>query len=277
VLAQAAGFAVLAAISPTALLVMAVFLGSDNPRRIAGLYTLGAVIMTVVMAVTVLLVIEATGLNQPRQQEPRYGLRLGLGALALLFAVVMIMRARRAPAAVGVTPRPAPAAMEGAAVTGAPRPAPTVEAGTVEAGTVEAGTVEAGTAGGGIVAEPASVKDKERKPGLLARLTASPRPLTAFLAGLILFAPSATFIAAVQVIATSNADISLVALAMLIVIALTALTVWLPLIAYFAAPEATTRALRNANAWLVANGKLLAVSALLIAGVALVVNGALNV
>ena len=266
-LAQAAGFAVLAAISPTALLVMAVFLGSDNPRRIAGLYTLGAVIMTVVMAVTVLLVIEATGLNQPRQQEPRYGLRLGLGALALLFAVVMIMRARRAPAAVGVTPRPAPAAMEGAAVTGAPRPAPTVEAGTAEAGTV----------GGGIVAEPASVKDKERKPGLMARLTASPRPLTAFLAGLILFAPSATFIAAVQVIATSNADISLVALAMLIVIALTALTVWLPLIAYFAAPEATTRALRNANAWLVANGKLLAVSALLIAGVALVVNGALNV
>ncbi|HTR94830.1 MAG TPA: GAP family protein [Trebonia sp.] len=271
-LAQAAGFAVLAAISPTALLVMAVFLGSDNPRRIAGLYTLGAVIMTVVMAVTVLLVIEATGLNQPRQQEPRYGLRLGLGILALLFAVVMIMRARRAPAAVGVTPRPAPAAMEGAAVTGAPRPAP-----TVEAPTVEAGTVEAGTAGGGIVAEPASVKDKERKPGLLARLTASPRPLTAFLAGLILFAPSATFIAAVQVIATSNADISLVALAMLIVIVLTALTVWLPLIAYFAAPEATTRALRNANAWLVANGKMLVVSALLIAGVALVVNGALNV
>jgi hypothetical protein len=35
VFAQAAGFAVLAALSPTALLVMAVFLGSANPRTTA--------------------------------------------------------------------------------------------------------------------------------------------------------------------------------------------------------------------------------------------------
>ena len=268
-LAQAAGFAVLAAISPTALLVMAVFLGSDNPRRIAGLYAAGAVLMTVLMAITVLLVLEAAGLNQPRQHEPRYALRLGLGILALLFAAVMIMRARRrASAAVAGMPRPHPVAINGAGVGGAaPRPA----------ATVSEGTVGEGAGGGGMVAAPASLKEKERKPGLIARLTASPRPLTAFLAGVILFAPSTTFIAAVQVISTSNADTELVALAMLIVIVLTVLTVWLPLIAYFAAPEATTRTLRNANGWLVANGRMLAVSALLIAGVALVVNGALNV
>ena len=47
VLLQAAGFAVLAAISPTALLVMAVWLVSANPRRMAMLYVTGAVIMTV--------------------------------------------------------------------------------------------------------------------------------------------------------------------------------------------------------------------------------------
>jgi hypothetical protein len=203
---------------------MAVFLGSDNPRRIAGLYVIGAVLMTVLMGITVLLVLKATGLNQPREHEPRYGLRLGLGILALVFAAGLIMRARRASAAVAARPRP-----------------------------------------------------EEGKPGLIARLTASPRPLTAFLAGVILFAPSTTFIAAVQVVATADANAELVALAMLIVIALTVLTVWLPLIAYYAAPEATTRTLRNANAWLVANGRMLAVTALLIGGVALVVNGALNV
>lgn len=260
-LAQAAGFAVLAAISPTALLVMAVFLGSDNPRRIAGLYTLGAVIMTVIMAITVLLVLRAVGLNQPREQEPRYALRLGLGILALLFAAVLIVRARRATAVLAEIPRPepaAPAAMKGAGVGGTPRPAP----------------ADDGVSGSAV---PASVQDKERKPGLIARLTASPRPLTAFLAGVILFAPSTTFIAAVQVVATSNASTELVALAMLIVIVLTALTVWLPLIAYYAWPETTARRLRNANGWLVANGRMLVVSALLIAGVALVVNGALNV
>jgi hypothetical protein len=64
---------------------------------------------------------------------------------------------------------------------------------------------------------------------------------------------------------------------MLVVIVLTALTVWLPLLTYFAAPEATTRTLRHANAWLVVNGRMLVIVALLIAGVALTVNGALNV
>jgi hypothetical protein len=257
VLAQAAGFAVLAAISPTALLVMAVFLGSDNPRRIAGLYTLGAVVMTVIMAITVLFVLQAAGLNQPREQEPRYGLRLGLGILALGFAAVIIVRARRAASAtVQGTRRPAPAAMRGSGAEGPPLPSPAV--------------VEE-------VAEEVAVSSKERKPGLIARLTASPRPLTAFLAGVILFAPSTTFIAAVQVIATSDANMELVALAMVIVIVLTALTVWLPLIAYYVWPEPTTRRLRNANAWLVANGKMLVVTALLIAGVALTVNGALNI
>jgi heme A synthase len=94
VIAESAGFALLAAISPTALLVMVIFLGSDNPRRIAMLYVAGAILMTVAMAITVLIVLHATGLNQPRQHEPRYGLRLGLGILALALAVFMTQRAR---------------------------------------------------------------------------------------------------------------------------------------------------------------------------------------
>jgi hypothetical protein len=227
VIAQAAGFALLAALSPTALLVMAVFLGSDNPRRIAMLYVAGAVLMTVVMAVTVLLVLRATGMNQPREHTPRYGLRLGLGILALAIAAVMILRARHAP----------PAA--------------------------------AGTAGGGGEGAP-------RKPSLMTRLTARPRPLTAFLAGLLLFAPSAAFIAAVQVIATADAAVPVTVLAVVIVTVVTVLSVWLPLIAYLVAPEATTRALRNANGWLVAHGRAVVTWALAVAGVILVVNGALN-
>ena len=95
-LAESAGFALLAAISPTALLVMVIFLSSDNPRRIAMLYVVGAVLMTLAMAVTVLVVLHATGLNQPRERTPRYGLRLGLGILALALAGFMIVRARRA-------------------------------------------------------------------------------------------------------------------------------------------------------------------------------------
>jgi Sap, sulfolipid-1-addressing protein len=220
VLVQAAGLGLLAAISPTALLVMAAFLGSDSPRRTAQLYLAGAVLMTVVMAVTVLLVLRATGLNQPREREPMYGLRLGV--LALAVAAVMILRARRT--------QPARAADVGA----------------------------------------------PRKPGMVSRLSARPRPLTAFLAGLLLFAPSATFIAAVQVIATANVGTPETVLAVLIVTVLNVLTVWLPFIAHLVAPEATTRALRNANAWLVAHGRAVVVYGLAAAGVILVVNGALN-
>lgn len=220
---QAAGFAVLAALSPTALLVMAVYLGSDNARRVAMLYFAGAVAMTVIMAVTVLIVLRTTGLNQPHQRTPRYGLRLGLGILALAVAAWLAVRAARAPAP--------------------------------------------GPAGPG----------KARKPGVVARLTARPRPRTAFLAGLLLFVPSTMFIAAVQVIATADASVAETALATVVVTVLTVLSVWLPLVAHLVAPEATTRALRAANGWLAVHGRTLVTGALAVAGVVLVVNGALGI
>jgi Sap, sulfolipid-1-addressing protein len=247
VLAEATGFALLAAMSPTALLVMAVFLGAENPRRIALLYFVGAVLMTVVMAVTVLLVLRATGLNQPREHTPRYGLRLGLGILALAVAVVMSLRARRT--------RHAP-----------PSDAPISE-GTAREDTASEGTASEGTASEG----------RPRKPGPVARLTARPRPATAFLAGLLVFTPSASFVAAVQVIATANAATWETVLAVVIVVTLTAAIVWLPLIFYFAAPEATTRALRRANGWLVAHGRKVVIGCLAVAGAALVINGALGI
>jgi len=222
-LAQAAGFAVLAAISPTALLVMAVFLGSANPRTTALLYVAGAVLMTIVMAITVLFVLRAAGLNQPRQHDPRYGLRFGLGIVALAVAVFMSRRKPRKPR-------------------------------------------ESAASGG-----------KAKKPGLITRLTTNPRPRTAFLAGLLLFAPSTTFIAAVQVIATSNEGIPVTVAALLIVIILTVLTVWLPLLTYLIAPDATTRTLRSGNEWLRSHGRRLGILALGAAGAVLVVNGALGI
>ncbi len=93
---QAAGFALLAAISTAALLVMAVFLSSTEPRRIAVNYTLGAFVMTVVTAIAALVIIRSAGLNLSRGHDPRYGLRLGLGVLALASAVVLYLRQRAA-------------------------------------------------------------------------------------------------------------------------------------------------------------------------------------
>jgi hypothetical protein len=226
VLFQAAGFALLAAISPAALLVMAVFLSSAEPRRIAVTYTLGAFVMTVVAAIAGLIIIRTAGLNLPHGHDPRYGLRLGLGVLALAGAVVLLLRYRSA----------------------------------------SRDSTKSGN----------SDKSDKSSKGLISRLTAHPSPRTAFIAGLILFAPSATFLAAVQVIATSNASVVIIAVGILIVVTLGVLLVWVPLIAFFAAPDATTRALAASNGWLRSHGRKLAVAALALAGLILIVNGALG-
>ena len=207
----------LAAISPTALIVMAVFLGSANPRLTAMAYVIGAIVMTVIMAIMVLVILRTTGLNQPRQHNPRYEFRLALGVLSL--AAASFVARRKKP-----------------------------------------------------VRDPA----EPRQGGLMDKLISQPTPKTAFGAGVLLFAPGATFIAAVQVVATAEAGIPITALALIIVVLLTCLVVWLPLLTFLVAPEATTRVLKTVNDWLRTHGKAVAVWALVICGAVLVVNGALG-
>ncbi len=219
---QAAGFAILAALSPTSLLVMAVFLGSDRPRETALAYVLGAIIMTVIMAVAVLFLIRGLGLNQPRDHSPRYGLRLGLGVLALGAAAFMLRRGRSAPL-------------------------------------------------------PGEDTGQPGQKGLISRMIARPSPKAAFAVGAILFTPSVTFIAAVQVVATANDGPPVTALALLIVAAITLIVVWLPLVAFLIFPDATVRLLRKFNGWLRANGRTIVVYGLLIGGIALIINGSLGV
>jgi Na+/melibiose symporter-like transporter len=214
---QAAGFGALAAISPSALFVMAVFLASANPRRTALAYVAGAAIMTVTMAVGMLFIIRAAGLDQPRQHDPLYGLRLGLGVIALAIAGVIARRRPRSPQ-----------------------------------------------------------EQEKRGEGFIAGLTARPGVITAFAAGLILFVPSATFVAAVQVVASARAAVVATVVALVIVVLLTVLVVWLPLVTFLVAPDKTTGALRKANDWLRAHGRQIVVCALAGVGAALVINGCLG-
>jgi len=92
VIAQAAGLALLAALSPTALLVAAVYLGSARPRLTAACYLAGAVLMSLVMGVVVLFALRSADLNHPDQHAPRYGLRLGLGLVLLAGGAVVAKR-----------------------------------------------------------------------------------------------------------------------------------------------------------------------------------------
>jgi Sap, sulfolipid-1-addressing protein len=104
VLLEAIGFAFLAAINPTALLIGAAYLGSANPRTTVVFYLAGAIIMTAALGVIFLVAIRAGGLSQVGHRTPRYGLRLGLGVAALAGAAVVASR----------KPKAAPAPADGA-------------------------------------------------------------------------------------------------------------------------------------------------------------------
>jgi hypothetical protein len=97
VLFQAAGLALLSALSPTALLVAAVYLGSARPTLTSLFYLAGAVIMSFVMGVVVLVALRSADLNHPDQHAPRYGLRLGLGLVLLSAAAMVAARKPRQP------------------------------------------------------------------------------------------------------------------------------------------------------------------------------------
>ncbi|HEX3491064.1 MAG TPA: GAP family protein [Streptosporangiaceae bacterium] len=213
-LATAAGFAVLSALSPTAVLVGAVYLGSASPRRTTLLYLAGAVTTTVIMGIIVLLALKAGHLNLPANQQPRYGLRLGLGVVALAGGLYMTRRKPKPP-------------------------------------------------------DPA----KPKKPGLVSRMMTRPEPLFAFATGVFVFFPSAAFVAAVQVIATSNAGDLAIALTLLTVIVIDVILIWLPFLFYLAAPDLTTRTLKRFNAWLRAHGHAIVAGALLVVGGLLILNG----
>jgi Sap, sulfolipid-1-addressing protein len=215
-LAEAAGLAVLAALSPTAVLVSAVFLGSANPRRMVLIYLAGAIVMTAIFAAVVFVALQAGHLQRPREYGPRYGLRLGLGAAMMLAGGYLRRRKPKPP-------------------------------------------------------DPAK-RDKR----IISRLLARPRPWTAFIVGLLVYAPSVTFIAAVQVVATSKASVAASVLEIALVIAITVMFAWLPVVVYLLAPGQTIRVLHSSDSWLRLHGYVLAVAGLGIGGVLLTLDGILG-
>jgi hypothetical protein len=210
--AQAAGFAFLAALSPGALVVVTAYLGSERPRRAVTYFLAGALVMTIVAAIVIVVALHAGGLNRPHQRQPRYGLRLGLGVIAIGASIFVQRRQPKPP-------------------------------------------------------------DPNKKKGLLSRLLSRPGPITAFAAGVIVFLPSAAFIAAAQVIATARASVDTVAGALALVVVIDVLFAWAPLVLYLLAPNATANRLKALNGWLHVHSHTVLVAVLALAGILLIANG----
>jgi Sap, sulfolipid-1-addressing protein len=217
VLTETVGLALLAAISPTALLVSAVFLGAASPFRTILIYLAGAILMTALMAALVYVVLRAGHLYKPHERDPRYGLRLGLGVLMLAVGCYLLPRGRLRRA------------------------------------------------------QPAR-QDR----GLISRMIATPGAREAFLVGVLLYSPSLTFVAAVQTVATSDADTAAAIGVLALVVVITLLCIWVPLLLYLLKPDRTVQLLGSFNGWLRANGFFVLAAALAIGGAFLAVNGILG-
>jgi hypothetical protein len=181
------------------------------------LYVAGGILIVTIVGTIALVAIRAGGLSHHTNHSTRYGLRLGLGVVAIAAAIVLYRRKAK-------------------------------------------------------ITDPTKPK-KEKKPRLIDRLTSHPKPLAALAVGVVMFGPSLTFIAAVQVIATAKASLAATVGAMVMVILLTVSFAWLPLLAYFIAPDRTTKALARFDRWLRRNGKTVLVCAVGLIGVLLVAQG----
>ncbi|HYS33332.1 MAG TPA: GAP family protein [Streptosporangiaceae bacterium] len=223
---QAAGLAVVAACYPPAMLIAALYLASVRPGRMAALYVIGGAVIVSVVGTAALLAIRDAGLSLHSQHHTRYGLRLALGVVALVAAVLIY---RRRPK------RPDPA--------------------------------NPGKPGNpGIPGKP-----KGRR--LVDKLSADPTPRTAFIVGVVMFGPSLTFIAAVQVVATAKASVAATVGAMVMIIVITLAFAWIPLVAYLIAPEFTARKLGAFEGWVRRHGKTIGVGAVALVGILLVAQG----
>ena len=211
---QAAGLAVVAAFYPPAILIAALFLASVRPGKTTALFVVGGAVIVTLIGTAVFLAIRDAGLSLHSQHHTRYGLRLGLGVVAIIAAVFIYRRKPKPP-------------------------------------------------------DPA----KPKKPSLIDRLAAEPRPRTAFLVGILMFGPSVTFIAAVQVVATAKASLAATIAALAMVIVITLAFAWIPLVAYLIAPEFTRSKLRAFDGWLRRHGKQVLVGAVGLIGVLLVAQG----
>jgi len=214
---QAASLAVVAAFYPPAILIAAVYLASVRPGKTTALFVVGAVVIVAVIGLAGLLAVRDGGLSLHSQHQTRYGLRLGLGVIALVSAVLIYRR------------KPTP-----------PDPS------------------------------------KPKKRSLIERLSAEPTPKTAFIVGILMFGPSLTFIAAVQVVATAKASVAATIAAMAMIVVITVAFAWIPLVAYLVAPEFTRSKLRAFEGWLSRHGKQVMVGALGLIGIVLVVQGIAN-
>lgn len=88
-IAEAFLLVLVSALNPAALVACAAYLGRERGIRLGNGLLLGGLLMSMLVGVVVLVLIRYTALELPQNRTPRYGVRLGLGILALVLAAFL--------------------------------------------------------------------------------------------------------------------------------------------------------------------------------------------
>ncbi len=100
---------------------------------------------------------------------------------------------------------------------------------------------------------------------------ANPRLLSVFVVGILLYLPSATYIAAVQEVATDEASGASTFFALLVIVLIVLLLVEIPLISYAVAPAWTRARISSVEQWLDRNQQAVYASVLIFLGAAIAI------
>lgn len=132
--------------------------------------------------------------------------------------------------------------------------------------------------GAWVVAHRASKTNTEdAPPSRVSKAVAGSGLLAVFVVGLAMYTPSPTYLAALDVVGGTKMSTAATAAWVVIVVILVLITIEIPIVLYFVAPDWTIPKLQAFNGWLDRNGRILLVYVLAVLGVWQVIDGLVGI
>jgi hypothetical protein len=120
---------------------------------------------------------------------------------------------------------------------------------------------------------PQKPKASSDEPSRISKAVAGSGLLAVFVVGLVLYTPSPTYIASLDVVGGTKMSTPAAVGWVVLVVVLVLITIEIPILLYFVAPGWTIPKLEALNSWMARNGRNLIVYVLIVLGVWQIVDG----
>jgi hypothetical protein len=212
---QAIPLALIASVYPFGLAVLLLLLGATRPRARAVAFLAGAAVCVLAVGFVAAFALRGIQLGSPGNSTPRYVVRLAIGVLFLIAALV--------------------------------------------------------------VARWPTKERQHDEPSRVSKAVAGTGLLAVFLTGIALYTPSPTYLAALDIVGSTDMSVVATVAWVLIVGSLVLITIEVPIVLYVVAPGWTVPKLDALEGWLRRNGRMLLVWVFLVLGIWQTIDGLVGV